>query len=81
MDGNKPEEVDKAMKFCLNHPMGPLELCDLAGADIVLHGLETMEAEFGERLKPSRLKKWSEQANSAARPVKAFTIIPRNNSI
>lgn len=55
MDGNKPEEVDKAAKLCLNHPMGPLELCDLAGVDIVLHGLETMYAEFGERLMPAPL--------------------------
>ena len=55
MDGNKPEEVDKAVKFCLNHPMGPLELCDLAGADVVMHGLETMHAEFGDRLKPAPL--------------------------
>ena len=55
MDGNKPEEVDKAMKLCCNFPMGPLELCDLAGADIVLHGLETMNAEFGERLRPAPL--------------------------
>jgi len=55
MDGNKPEEVDKAVKFCLNHPMGPLELCDLAGADTVLHGLETMNKEFGERLMPAPL--------------------------
>ena len=57
MDGNKPEEVDKAVKLCLNHPMGPLELCDLAGADIVLHGLETMYKEFGERLMPAPLLK------------------------
>ncbi|MCX7912304.1 MAG: 3-hydroxyacyl-CoA dehydrogenase NAD-binding domain-containing protein [Dehalococcoidales bacterium] len=57
MDGNKPEEVDKAVKLCLNHPMGPLELCDLAGADIVLHGLETMHKEFGERLRPAPLLK------------------------
>jgi 3-hydroxybutyryl-CoA dehydrogenase len=55
MDGNKPEEVDKAVKLCLNHPMGPLELCDLAGADTVLHGLETMYEEFGERLMPAPL--------------------------
>ncbi len=55
MDGNQPEEVDKAVKLCLNHPMGPLELCDLAGADIVLHGLETMYDEFGERLMPAPL--------------------------
>lgn len=57
MDGNKPEEVDKAMRLCCNHPIGPLELCDLAGADIVLHGLETMEKEFGERLKAVPLLK------------------------
>lgn len=57
MDGNKPEEVDKAVKLCLNHPMGPLELCDLAGADVVMHGLETMYAEFGERLMPAPLLK------------------------
>ncbi len=55
MDGNEPEQVDKAMKLCCNFPMGPLELCDLAGADIVLHGLETMQKEFGERLRPSPL--------------------------
>ena len=57
MDGNKPEEVDKAVKLCLNHPMGPLELCDLAGADVVMHGLETMYQEFGERLMPAPLLK------------------------
>jgi 3-hydroxybutyryl-CoA dehydrogenase len=57
MDGNKPEEVDKAIKYCLNHPMGPLELCDLAGADTVLHGLETMYGEFGERLMPAPILK------------------------
>jgi len=55
MDGNKPEQVDRAMKFCCNFPMGPLELCDLAGADIVLHGLETMRKEFGDRLRPASL--------------------------
>jgi len=57
MDGNKPEEVDKAIKLCLNHPMGPLELADLAGNDVVMHGLETMYREFGERLMPAPLLK------------------------
>lgn len=55
MDGNKPEQVDRAMRLCCNFPMGPLELCDLAGADIVLHGLETMRKEFGDRLRPAPL--------------------------
>jgi 3-hydroxybutyryl-CoA dehydrogenase len=57
MDGNKPEEVDKAIKLCLNHPMGPLELADLVGNDVVMHGLETMYEEFGERLMPAPLLK------------------------
>jgi len=55
MDGNKPEEVDKAMRICCNFPMGPLELIDLAGVDIVLHGLETMEKDFGDRYHPAPL--------------------------
>ncbi len=55
MDGNKPEDVDKAMKLCCNFPMGPLELADLAGTDIVLHGLETLHREFGQRLLPAPL--------------------------
>ena len=57
MDGNKPEEIDKAMKLCCNFPMGPLELCDLAGADVVLHGTETIYADFGERWAPAPLLK------------------------
>ena len=55
MDGNRPEEVDKAMKICTNFPMGPLELIDLAGVDIVFHGLETMEKDFGDRFHPAHL--------------------------
>ncbi len=55
MDGNKPEEVDKIMKLCANFPMGPLELCDFVGADIVLHGLETMHKELGDRMLPAPL--------------------------
>ena len=55
MDGNKPEQVDKAMRDCANLPMGPLELCDLVGADILLHGSETIHAEFGDRALPPPL--------------------------
>lgn len=54
-DGNKPDQVDKAMRLCCNFPMGPLELCDLVGADITLHGLETVCREFGDRLHPAPL--------------------------
>lgn len=57
MDGNKPEEIDKAMRLCCNLPIGPLELADLAGVDIVFHGIETMHAEFGDRFRPAPLLK------------------------
>jgi len=55
MDGNDPEEIDKTMKFCCNFPMGPLELIDLAGADILLHVMETMEKEYGNSYHPAPL--------------------------
>ena len=57
MDGNKPEEIDKAMKVCTNFPMGPLELIDLVGADILLHVMESMQREFGDRCRPAPLLK------------------------
>ena len=70
MDGNKPEEIDKAMKVCTNFPMGPLELIDLAGVDIVLHGLETMEKDFGDRYHPAPLLRQMVRAGHLGRKTK-----------
>ncbi|MFC1933317.1 3-hydroxyacyl-CoA dehydrogenase family protein [Chloroflexota bacterium] len=67
MDGNKPEEVDKIMRLCCNFPMGPLELCDLVGAEIVLHGLETLQEELGDRLRPVPLLKAMVRAGDLGR--------------
>ena len=36
MEGSKPEDVDNAMKLGCNFPMGPLELTDFVGVDIML---------------------------------------------
>lgn len=36
MEGCSPEDVDKAMKLGTNMPMGPLELTDFVGVDIML---------------------------------------------
>jgi 3-hydroxybutyryl-CoA dehydrogenase len=70
MDGNKPEEIDRAMKICTNFPMGPLELVDLAGVDIVLHGLETMEKDFGDRYHPAPLLRQMVRAGHLGRKAK-----------
>lgn len=36
MEGCRPEDVDTAMKLGANHPMGPLELTDFVGIDVML---------------------------------------------
>jgi 3-hydroxybutyryl-CoA dehydrogenase len=33
-EGNRPEDIDTAMKLCAGHPMGPCQLLDLVGAEI-----------------------------------------------
>lgn len=42
------EGIDTAMKLGANHPMGPLELGDLVGLDIVLAIMEVLYSEFGD---------------------------------
>lgn len=56
-EGNKPEDIDKAMELCAGHPMGPCRLLDLVGAEIAMHGMETMERDFGDGYKPHPLLK------------------------
>ncbi|MBQ1302117.1 MAG: 3-hydroxybutyryl-CoA dehydrogenase [Firmicutes bacterium] len=42
------EDIDEAMKLGANHPMGPLELGDLIGLDVVLAILNTMYQEYAD---------------------------------
>lgn len=42
------EDIDAAVKMGLNHPMGPLELCDFVGLDTLLAVLDVMYKEFGD---------------------------------
>ena len=51
-EGNRPEDIDNAMKLCAGHPMGPCQLLDLVGAEIAMHGMETMARDFGDQYKP-----------------------------
>lgn len=40
------EHIDTGMREGCAHPMGPLELCDLIGLDIVLHVADVLHSEF-----------------------------------
>jgi len=42
------DSIDKVMKQGINIPMGPLELADLVGLDIVLAVMEQMHRGFGD---------------------------------
>jgi 3-hydroxybutyryl-CoA dehydrogenase len=48
MEGNKPEDIDTAMKLGANLPMGPLELVDFGGLDTALAVITEMHKAFGE---------------------------------
>jgi 3-hydroxybutyryl-CoA dehydrogenase len=49
------EDIDKALKLGLNHPMGPFELVDLVGLDTRLHILEYLHKTLGEKYRPCPL--------------------------
>jgi len=53
-----PNNIDLACKLGLNHPMGPLELADFIGLDIVLAIMETLYNETKDpKYRPSQLLK------------------------
>jgi 3-hydroxybutyryl-CoA dehydrogenase len=49
------EDIDKAVKLGLNHPMGPFELVDLVGLDTRLKVLEYLHQTLGEKFRPCPL--------------------------
>ena len=49
------EDIDKALRLGLNHPMGPFELVDLVGLDVRLRILDYLHATLGEKYRPNPL--------------------------
>jgi 3-hydroxybutyryl-CoA dehydrogenase len=43
-----PEAIDTVIKLGMNHPMGPLTLCDLIGLDVVLSVMEVLQRDLGD---------------------------------
>jgi len=49
------EDIDKALKLGLNHPMGPFEMVDLVGLDVRLSILEFLHRTLGEAFRPNQI--------------------------
>ncbi|MFQ6014243.1 MAG: 3-hydroxyacyl-CoA dehydrogenase family protein [Anaerolineae bacterium] len=65
------EEIDKAIKLGLGHPMGPLELADFTnGVAIAMEGMTYLQQEFGDpKYRPSYLLKQMVRAGHLGRKV------------
>lgn len=64
-------DIDTAMKLGANHPMGPLELGDLIGLDIVLDVMEVLYSETGDpKYRPCTLLKKMVRAGKLGRKTK-----------
>jgi 3-hydroxybutyryl-CoA dehydrogenase len=51
------QDIDKGMVLGCNHPIGPLALADMVGLETLLHILEGMRAELGDKYRPAPLLK------------------------
>ena len=49
------EDIDKALKLGLNHPMGPFEMVDLVGLDVRLSILEFLHRTLGDTYRPNQI--------------------------
>jgi 3-hydroxybutyryl-CoA dehydrogenase len=63
------EDIDRAIKLGLNHPMGPFEMVDLVGLDVRLSILEYLHQTLGEAFRPTNLMRKYVQAGRLGRKV------------
>ena len=65
------EDIDWAMKFGANHPIGPLKLADLIGIDVCLAIMESIHVQTGDqKYRPSPLMRKMVDAGQMGRKTK-----------
>lgn len=67
------EDIDRAMKLGFNHPVGPFQLMDMSGIDVVYHSLEALSKVYGDRFKPTgTISKLVQEGNLGQKTSKGF---------
>ena len=67
------EDIDKAMRLGFNHPIGPFQLVDMSGLDVVYHSLEELSKKYGDRFKPTKtMSKLVQEGNLGQKTGKGF---------
>jgi len=68
------EDIDKALKLGLNHPMGPFEMVDLVGLDTRLHILEYLHKTLGEKFRPRASARAIREGGTAGTQVRTWSV-------
>lgn len=67
------EDIDKAMRLGFNHPMGPFQMMDISGLDVVYHALQDLSKVYGDMFKPTKaISKLVESGNLGQKTGKGF---------
>ena len=74
------EDIDRALKLGLNHPMGPFEMVDLVGLDVRLKILEYLHTTLGEKYKPNALlRRYVQEGRLGRKSGRGVYVYPQAN--